>query len=70
MTTEMAAMLLQIHDENTNNELQNTENDSQKRWAKRLKNQLVFAIREIAPWKVVCENIFLKIFVKFTRKHT
>ena len=39
MTTEkVTAMLLQSLNENTNTELQNTENDSQKIWPKRLKD--------------------------------
>ena len=39
MTTEkVAAMLLQILDENTNTEVQNTQNGSQKIWSKHLKD--------------------------------
>ena len=53
-------MLLQNLDENANTELQNTENDSQKMWPKRLKDQPVFAIREIVPCEVLCENIIWK----------
>ena len=62
MTTEkVAAMLLQIFDENTNTEVQNTQNGSQKIWSKHLKDQPVFAIREFVP----CESS-LKIFFKKT----
>ena len=32
---KLIAMLLQNLDENTNTELQNTENDSQKKWSTR-----------------------------------
>ena len=35
---KVTAMLLQNLDENTNTELQNTDNDSQKIWPKRLKD--------------------------------
>ena len=35
---KVTTMLLQNLDENTNTELQNTENDSQKIWPKRLKD--------------------------------
>ena len=59
-TEKMTAMLLQNLDENTNTELQNTENGSQKIWPKRLKDQPAFAIREIVPYEVLCENIFWK----------
>ena len=37
-TEKVTAMLLQNLDENANTELQNTENDSQKMWPKRLKD--------------------------------
>ena len=37
-TEKVTATLLQNLDENTNTELQNTENDSQKMWPKRLKD--------------------------------
>ena len=37
-TEKVTATLLQNLDENTNTELQNTKNDSQKMWPKRLKD--------------------------------
>ena len=37
-TEKVTAMLLQNLDENANTELQNTENDSQEMWPKRLKD--------------------------------
>ena len=53
VTEKVTAMLLQNLDENTNTELPNTENDSQKIWSKRLKDQSVFAISEIVPCEVL-----------------
>ena len=38
VTEKVTAMLLQNLDKNTNTELQNTENGSQKIWLKRLKD--------------------------------
>ena len=38
VTEKVTAMLLQNLDENTNTELQNTENDKQKIWPKCLKD--------------------------------
>ena len=62
MTTEkVTAMLLQILDENTNTEVQNTQNGSQKIWPKRLKDQPVFAISEFVPSD---QNIFHQIYEK------
>ena len=74
-TKKVTAMLLQNLDENTNTELQNTENDSQKIWPKRLKDQPVFAVREIVHGEVFCENsrenIFDEAFLnKIARKVT
>ena len=68
MTIEkVTAMLLQNLDKNTNTELQNTKNDSQKIWPKCLKDQPVFAIREIVHAEVLCENsretIFDEVFL-------
>ena len=61
MTTEkVAAMLLQILDENTNTEVQNTQNGSQKIWPKRLKDQPVFAIREFVPCEMLSQIFFKK----------
>ena len=62
MTTEkVTAMLLQILDGNTNTEVQNTQNGSQKIWSKRLKDYPVFAIREFVPCD---QNIFHQIYEK------
>ena len=70
MTTEkVTSMLLEILDENTNTEVQNTQNGSQKIWLKRLKDQPVFAIREFVPCEMLSQNIFQENFIKFTRKH-
>ena len=55
-TEKVTLMLLQNFDENTYTELQNTENDSQKIWAKRLKDQPAFAIKEILHGEVLCKN--------------
>ena len=64
---KVTAMLLQNFDENTNTKLQNTENGSQKIWPIRLKDQPVFAVREIVHREVFHENprenIFDEIFL-------
>ena len=52
---KLIAMLLQNLDENTNTELQNTENDSQKKWSTR--NQPVLAISQIENHSFKSMNI-------------